>query len=1352
MTPEPAESAGSFLRRHAESLFARPVSVDRPSSLEWRGSRSRSHRGIHQLWYDQYHEGIRVEGAWLRLEISAHGQVLGLDSHYRPVPEDIELRPGIDAPEAERIARRALNAGDTDRAPSTAELLLDPSAGRLVWRLSLPLWSPFGDWELELDARSGEPLTIRNRMVHGEELGRAPRLSPAPLSSTVEDLKLARAVTGSAWVLPANPLNGHPERYAMRDGDPVDGFREWKTLERLDGTGRLRGSWVDAWLDPDTEVIEAGLVYDFSADLEGSAFHAANAYWHIDSFQDYLQNTLGIVDANARQTRVIVHDHSGDDSYYSPVTDIIRFGDGGVDDAEDGEVVLHEYGHAIHENIVPDYLNEGESGAVSEGLGDYLAASFGGNALFGEWDATSSNPGPPPFLRRVDTDKHYPEDRVGQIHADGEIVSGVWWRLWNELGKETADRLVFESLFLLGPQSGFTEFADAMMQVDEELFAGTHLAAIHTAYRERGIPVSYPLVIYTTPLAHTTDLEGPYPVEIELSHAEALAATDPVQLYWRRAGDPDWTVIPMSEGVPDSWIAEIPGDGTPGEIQYALRARDARGVEVWSPYAGPDRYYEFQVLADQQPPTLVHDALEDTPLTVWPPTVNVWAQDPSGILMVRVDWYRNDLAMGGFALPPQGDNLYAAPFPLPAIAMQEGDRIDYIVTGQDSLSNAAQSGPHSFTVLGSRGPILVLVDPGDPQAASGKYGRDKQLLPAPSSRKGASSQALVEDLSKAGFEVSVEDPAVSDPQAWNGYELLVLSAGASTTPAADADFRSALSSWIAQGGKLLVEGGEIGYDAASNPGYPQFASTVLHVDRWEADDSGDLVAAPESEFHPLRNTPHALPETLPLRSGLEFGEQDTMVPAADAQLLYGSTEFPQNAGILAFDDNSHPSSAQIVYWAFAYTALADSSLAARLADNTASYLTAEEPAPSAKLSGEVKLEDGTPAEGLELKLLPTGLSALSGTDGSFQFYPLYAGSYLLEVAGPPGYETARIPLALDEGEVISGLEIQLRVTTLFEVCDQLAEPIPDADPEGVVRMLDPGADGEVVGIRVQIEISHPWRGDLFVELESPSGTVVVLHNRSGSDLDDLDLVYPDSTGADGPGQLEDFLGEKAKGAWVLHVADLGAGDTGSFVGACLELTTAKPIDVPVLVSDLRAWVEGDEVVLQWYGGAAGEGWFRVSRSVDGSVFQVRGRPERSETRGLSFRDPVGQLPPGTRLRYRLDWQAEGGTLLEDLAGIELAYEGARQRVLTLEQNHPNPFNPRTRIVFRLPREAIAQLRVYDLQGRRVRTLHDGLLTAGEHGVDWDGTDDTGREVAAGTYYYELRSEGRRLARPMVLLK
>ncbi len=90
--------------------------------------------------------------------------------------------------------------------------------------------------------------------------------------------------------------------------------------------------------------------------------------------------------------------------------------------------------------------------------------------------------------------------------------------------------------------------------------------------------------------------------------------------------------------------------------------------------------------------------------------------------------------------------------------------------------------------------------------------------------------------------------------------------------------------------------------------------------------------------------------------------------------------------------------------------------------------------------------------------------------------------------------------------------------------------------------------------------------------------------------------------------------------------------------------------------------------------------------------------------------------------------------------------------VVLQQNRPNPFNPATTIVFSLPQAGHMELAVYSIDGRRVATLVNQSMSAGEHRVTWDGRDGSGRSVASGNYFYRLSAGEIVLVERMVLVR
>ena len=91
-------------------------------------------------------------------------------------------------------------------------------------------------------------------------------------------------------------------------------------------------------------------------------------------------------------------------------------------------------------------------------------------------------------------------------------------------------------------------------------------------------------------------------------------------------------------------------------------------------------------------------------------------------------------------------------------------------------------------------------------------------------------------------------------------------------------------------------------------------------------------------------------------------------------------------------------------------------------------------------------------------------------------------------------------------------------------------------------------------------------------------------------------------------------------------------------------------------------------------------------------------------------------------------------------------------VNSLAQNYPNPFNPVTTIRFGVREKGPVTLRVYDVAGRLVRTLVDGVRDAGAYREVWEGRNNRGSCAASGVYFYRLGAKGFERTRKMVLLK
>lgn len=91
-------------------------------------------------------------------------------------------------------------------------------------------------------------------------------------------------------------------------------------------------------------------------------------------------------------------------------------------------------------------------------------------------------------------------------------------------------------------------------------------------------------------------------------------------------------------------------------------------------------------------------------------------------------------------------------------------------------------------------------------------------------------------------------------------------------------------------------------------------------------------------------------------------------------------------------------------------------------------------------------------------------------------------------------------------------------------------------------------------------------------------------------------------------------------------------------------------------------------------------------------------------------------------------------------------------VTGLGANYPNPFNPNTTLSYSIKERGHVKIDIYNLLGQKVKTLVNGVMTAGAHTVSWNGMDDNRRPVASGVYFYKMQSGKYTNTRKMILMK
>jgi hypothetical protein len=264
-------------------------------------------------------------------------------------------------------------------------------------------------------------------------------------------------------------------------------------LTHLDGSGFLVGDWAQVLSETGDPAYSVSNEFRYRRDDD--RFEQVMAYYWITEAQNYIQS-LGFGTTrrpvNMRSQHVRINQLGVDNSFATTHKDELRFGKGGVDDAEDAEVILHEYGHAIHfsQNFV--FATE-EAGAISEGFGDYWAVTVStviaptpDPACVADWDSTSYTSRVPHCLRRVDTSLHYPADLNGEVHHDGQIWSRALWDIRKAIGNVKADTLILEAQFDF-PGTSMRDLAAATLATADTLYGRAVATKVRAAFVDRGL-------------------------------------------------------------------------------------------------------------------------------------------------------------------------------------------------------------------------------------------------------------------------------------------------------------------------------------------------------------------------------------------------------------------------------------------------------------------------------------------------------------------------------------------------------------------------------------------------------------------------------------------------------------------------------------------------------------------------------------------------------------------------------------------------------------------------------------------------------------------------------------------------
>ncbi len=525
-----AASAEGVLKVHA-ARFGLPANLNNLVLVEVKESLTGKH-----YYYQQMLRGLPVDRAQIVVSIGKNGDLQKIFNETR------HISAKVDADAVNQLYNKAQISDDEalDKGWKNMKVqhnLVNVPSSTLVWvptkdgvqlarKVDIAAEMPTGGFVQYLNAhdgslidsystslprtnKAGERSLAARAAAPGQTLDRKAATEAAKANASVSTLKAGTTATAVA----ASGING--SGYAF-DPDPrttlntdaltdtsaasaFDAAYSTKTLRDLTVTGgvySLTGPYVNIKnIESPNTAPSTTTNGVWTAKRGNNAFDDTNVYFHLDQSQRYIQS-LGFTGTKSILNRSMDVDTDGvngdDNSHFSGTgaTGYLAFGHGCVNDSEDADVILHEYGHGIQASINSSWSG-GDTGAMGEGFGDYWAASYSystpnGKVYHPEWAFSWDGHGSCWAGRMLNrTDAKYNSSKSYSAHTS-VTENGVTFQsdeLWSAplysamvsliaAGKPRAniDQIILEAHFGLGSNIKMPAMATAIVNAAKNLF------------------------------------------------------------------------------------------------------------------------------------------------------------------------------------------------------------------------------------------------------------------------------------------------------------------------------------------------------------------------------------------------------------------------------------------------------------------------------------------------------------------------------------------------------------------------------------------------------------------------------------------------------------------------------------------------------------------------------------------------------------------------------------------------------------------------------------------------------------------------------------------------------------------
>jgi uncharacterized protein (TIGR03382 family) len=546
--------------------------------------------------WDRLVEGVPVWRGGVRVVVDqgnlVHVKLATYPHASLPEPSgDVASRRMVTADQALEQSIVQGPAADVEHSLEGAELVLLPRdegnglAYRLVYETRTRTTEVPGIWVSHVDAWSGSLVNVYNEVRF--------------LEGSVTAVHDTRTVDGnfSKSPMPLVVVSGEESDQTTTDDGSFDAVGGVFATD-LDGQWlRVRngaGDDAEAWFEGS----------DYTWTDEDATQAEIDSYVFLHQIRDWGLTYGPDVDIVTDRLRSTVNKDSTCNAYYDGNVNFYSAGGGCNNTGRIADVNYHEWGHGFH----GDSLQAGVwDGSMGEGIGDIIAVLQTGDPIMAPYFATSGS-----GIRRVDTDKVYPDDVTGEVHADGLIYAGAAYDWWLALQEETNEEVAFAlssqvlaDAIRLGPTIEESYDAYALADDDDgDLSNGTpHTCSLLEAFGPHGLGpggATGGSLFYVghSPLANQLPHSGDYTLSADITNLAGdcidftLAAAE---LFYSVDGGATWETSELTR-LGDEGIEGIVPEQPPGTlVQYYLAAYDAEGEVAYAPSGGVINPHSFWV-------------------------------------------------------------------------------------------------------------------------------------------------------------------------------------------------------------------------------------------------------------------------------------------------------------------------------------------------------------------------------------------------------------------------------------------------------------------------------------------------------------------------------------------------------------------------------------------------------------------------------------------------------------------------------------------------------------------------------------------------------------------------------------